>query len=284
MPLVSVVIPSRNRARWIGRAVKSALDQTLADLEVVVIDDASDDDTAEVLAAMADSRLRTRRLEAQSWPGGARNAALADLDSRYVAFLDSDDAMTPERLARQVAALAAEPDLVVLGSDHLRVGEDGGSVQTIQTGNRRPFDFAWNALFNLPCHFPTVTARAEPLRQGVRFRDGRVLGEDAWFVADLLRHGRGRNLALPLTVCHDNAQQYSRRFAPEFPLAFDHYCQSQLARLGADLPLAVAGILRRYVLVGDREAWAARHPSIPVKALARDILSRLKAEWMESNG
>jgi glycosyltransferase involved in cell wall biosynthesis len=279
MPLVTVIIPTYNRAPLIGRAVSSVRAQTLTDFDVVVIDDASDDDTAQVLAEIADPRLGVRRLDIRSGPGAARNAALTDLDCRYAAFLDSDDVMAPERLARQIEVLTAEPELVVLGSDHYRASENGESVETIHTGNRRPFDFAWNALFNLPCHFPTVTVRADPLRAGARFRDNRTFAEDAWFVGDLLAHGRGRNLAESLTTCHDSAGQYSRRFAVEIRASLDAYCQAQLARLGFDLPVTVSAALRRYVLVNDRQAWAARHPGIDLHRLATDVLARLKAEW-----
>ena len=107
-PLVSVVIPTFDRAAQAVRAVRSVLAQDYDALEAIVVDDGSTDDTAARLAGIEDSRLRVLRR-----PNGgvarARNAGIAEARGAYVAFLDSDDAWAPDKLGRQLACLEAAP-------------------------------------------------------------------------------------------------------------------------------------------------------------------------------
>jgi GT2 family glycosyltransferase len=109
---VSVVIPTYNRADLLPRAIESVLSQTRPPAEVVIIDDGSTDDTADVVARYVDrdpGRVRLLRV-----PNGgvarARNAGLAATRGEWIALLDSDDAWAPDKLAVQLAALAARPD------------------------------------------------------------------------------------------------------------------------------------------------------------------------------
>ena len=104
---VSVVMPLHNAADRVEAGVRSVQGQSLVDWELLVVDDASKDDSVarvEALAA-ADARIRVLRLERNSGPAVARNAGIRMAQGRYIAFLDSDDAWAPEKLARQVAAM-----------------------------------------------------------------------------------------------------------------------------------------------------------------------------------
>lgn len=113
-PLVSVVIPTYNRASTVRAAIDSVLSQTWRNLELLVVDDASTDDTAPMLAAFSDPRLRYLPQERNGGVARARNRGIAEARGRYVAFLDSDDTWMPEKLARQVALLEASPEYVGL--------------------------------------------------------------------------------------------------------------------------------------------------------------------------
>lgn len=110
-PVVSVCIPSRDRAPLLGEALRSALGQDGPALEVVVCDDGSTDATPEVLAAAmaGDVRVRAARNDAPLGVARSRDRCLAAARGRYVAWLDSDDAYLPGALARQVAVLDAHP-------------------------------------------------------------------------------------------------------------------------------------------------------------------------------
>ncbi len=113
MPAVSVVIPSYNHARWVGGAVRSALAQTLADLEVIVVDDGSTDESRAVVEVLRDPRL-TVVAQANAGAHAAINAGIARAQAPVVAVLNSDDSYHPERLARCLAALT--PDVSLVGS------------------------------------------------------------------------------------------------------------------------------------------------------------------------
>lgn len=107
MPRVSVVIPTFNCERFIGRTVDSALRQTYRDFEIIVVDDGSTDGTQAVLAQYGDA-LRYIR-QANQGASAARNAALSTATGEYLAYLDADDVWDPQKLARQVTYLDANP-------------------------------------------------------------------------------------------------------------------------------------------------------------------------------
>lgn len=106
-PEVSVVIPAYNAARYLPQAVDSALQQTFREIEVLVVDDGSTDDTPARLAAYGE-RIRVLR-QANAGVAQARNAGSAVARGRYVAFLDADDIWQPEKIQRQLDALAQAP-------------------------------------------------------------------------------------------------------------------------------------------------------------------------------
>lgn len=107
MPRVSVVIPTFNCERFIGRTVGSALRQTYRDYEIIVVDDGSTDGTQAVLAEYG--RALHYIKQANQGASAARNAALSRATGEYIAYLDADDLWHPEKLAHQVEYLDAYP-------------------------------------------------------------------------------------------------------------------------------------------------------------------------------
>ena len=108
-PLVSVVIPAWNAQWCVGRAIRSVLDQDIADLEIIVVDDGSNDDTAGVAAAFG-APVRLIRQD-NGGMSHARNTGIHAARGRYLAFLDADDQWLPGKLAQQLAVLQARPTL-----------------------------------------------------------------------------------------------------------------------------------------------------------------------------
>jgi len=104
---VSVVLPTFNRADTVGRAIRSVLDQTFTDLELIVVDDGSTDDTVAVLARFADPRLRVLRSTVNRGVSAARNKGIEEARGRFIAFEDSDDSWRPQKLQRQIDCLAS---------------------------------------------------------------------------------------------------------------------------------------------------------------------------------
>jgi glycosyltransferase involved in cell wall biosynthesis len=126
-PVVSVIVPTFERAGLIRASVESVLAETGVDFEVIVVDDGSTDDTLERLAAVADPRLRVVRA-AHGGVAAARNAGVAAARGRYVAFHDSDDEALPGRLARPVALLEARPDLGLVIMNGVMLASGQGEV------------------------------------------------------------------------------------------------------------------------------------------------------------
>ncbi|MFX1739941.1 glycosyltransferase family 2 protein [Paraburkholderia sp. A1RI_3L] len=117
-PLVSVVIPAYNRAKFIGEAVESILRQTFTRIELVIVDDGSTDETSRVAvdAARWDPRVRIVRLERNLGVSAALNVGFRTSRGRFIARLDSDDVAAPERIDMQLNAFHANDRLVAVGS------------------------------------------------------------------------------------------------------------------------------------------------------------------------
>lgn len=125
-PLISVIMPSRNASRWVAAAVRSVLDQSWRNLELLFVDDASTDDNAARALSAADGDPRFILIGRTERGGayGARNAALAHAQGHWVAIQDSDEWAHPDRLARQVAELK-KGGLVAHSGRSLRVDAEG---------------------------------------------------------------------------------------------------------------------------------------------------------------
>ena len=122
MPLVSVVMPAYNQGAFIGEAIRSVLKQTFEDFDLHVIDDGSTDDTPEIVKGFDDERLRYFRQE-NGGLSAARNAGIARSKGEFIAFLDSDDVWLPDKLARQVRAMRANPNCGLVACNFRHVGD-----------------------------------------------------------------------------------------------------------------------------------------------------------------
>jgi glycosyltransferase involved in cell wall biosynthesis len=127
MPRVSVIIPTYNRADLVGETIQSALDQTYSDYEVIVLDDGSTDNTAEVVAQFGE---RVNYVYQDNvGETGARNAGIAVAQGELLSFLDSDDCMLPNNLEDLVALLDARPEVGVAYGWYYWMDQDGQPVQ-----------------------------------------------------------------------------------------------------------------------------------------------------------
>jgi glycosyltransferase involved in cell wall biosynthesis len=114
---VSVVIPTRNRSALLAMTLRSVLRQQRVDIEVIVVDEGSTDDTASTLAAVTDTRLRIIRHDTPQGLSAARNHGAVEARGEWLAFVDDDDLWAPDKLVRQVeAAEQADRDWVYTGS------------------------------------------------------------------------------------------------------------------------------------------------------------------------
>jgi glycosyltransferase involved in cell wall biosynthesis len=109
MPKVAVIIPTYNRAEFLHSAITSVLRQTFQDLEIIVVDDASEDNTLNVVNGFGDKRIRSVHHEIRKGEAAARNSGIMNSNAEYIAFLDDDDEWLPEKLQLQVDLLEKSP-------------------------------------------------------------------------------------------------------------------------------------------------------------------------------
>ncbi|OLT10620.1 hypothetical protein BJF78_28630 [Pseudonocardia sp. CNS-139] len=183
-------MPAFDVAPYVAAAVDCVLHQTFADLELVVVDDGSTDATPDVLAAVRDPRVRVVRR-----PNGgivaALNTGLDHVRGELVARMDADDLMPPDRLARQVAFLAAHPRVVACGTDYRQFGTRSGVTRM----PRSPAACRARLLFGTCIAHGTAMIRADVLRgTGLRYRPEYAYAEDYRFFSDLALSGDLANL------------------------------------------------------------------------------------------
>jgi glycosyltransferase involved in cell wall biosynthesis len=186
-PVVSVVIPSYNSACFVCEAVESVLGQTYRDLDIIVVDDGSNDETAEVL-----DRFRGRiRYVFQPNQGlsAARNRGIREASGELIAFLDADDVWLPEKLEKQLACLAANPRAALVHSDVIFWDQEPGDKHRKENG-RSEFDGPCYERFLVNSRvLPSATViRRECLAKVGLFDESlrRVEDYDLWF--RLARH------------------------------------------------------------------------------------------------
>ena len=201
-PRVTVIMANYNGERFLSAAIESVQNQTLAEWELIICDDASTDRGVEIISsyASADTRIKLLRNSSNTGPAGARNRALDMASGSWIAIMDSDDIMHPGRLqtlvanaVRDGAAIAAD-DLIVFYQDGAKPSH--GLLSGLRA--RRPFwvgtaDFMRSNTFyskgdGLGYLKPLI--RADLLREnGIRYDESLSIGEDYDFVLRLLIAG-----------------------------------------------------------------------------------------------
>lgn len=193
VPVVSVLLPVYNREALVGDAVRSILAQSLADFELLVVDDGSADGSLEVVRSFDDPRIRIVAHQANRGIPATRNTALDHARGRYLAWLDSDDVARPNRLAEQVAFLERNPDIAMVGSCAGKIDRQGRRL-----GGTRVVPFAsddiqaWH-LFTPAFQQSSITGRADVLRQ-YRYREDYPVCEDLELTSRIIREHRTANV------------------------------------------------------------------------------------------
>ena len=130
-PVVSVVIATRNRRHLLAETIATVQEQTLGDWELIVVDDASTDDTILHLEGLDDHRLTLLRQEVHGERSAARNVGLAAARGEFVMFLDDDDLLRPSALADLVRALRAQPHALAASGACRILQRNGDSVKPL---------------------------------------------------------------------------------------------------------------------------------------------------------
>ena len=240
VPLVSVLLAVHNDARFLGAAVDSVFDQTRRDLELIVVDDASTDETAELLAQITDRRFVLIRNDEQLGLATSLNRGLDRANGTYVARLDADDIALPQRLERQLARIRAAPAVGIVGSGvvDLTADQKQGKTHLMPAGSR---PLRWHALFSSPFFHPTVLVDRQVLDEhDLRYDPAFLESEDYDLWTRLFAFTDGDNVqdALVLKRVHPGqASQHRRELQESFQR---QVALREISRLAPDVDAELA--------------------------------------------
>lgn len=262
-PLVSVLVPVHNASRYLQQCLDSVASQTCEHWEMLIVDDASTDGSRPIAEAFANREPRARLFTNDRNLGlpATLNRGLDEVRGRYVARLDADDEMLPDRLAAQVACLEAHPELGLLGAGAIIVDGDGRKKgeQRMPASDE---EIRWHEAISRSSSFyhPAVTMRTEVLlKHGLRYTEWMRSAQDKRMWFDVLGHCRGANLQRPLIRYrhHENTITATRR--EEQTSNAEAVCMEWMHRLlGQTVDSETAMRLldwRRPVGHHDRAAW-----------------------------
>jgi len=158
VPAVSIIVPAYNQSQYLGGAVRSALAQTWTDLEVIVVDDGSTDETPAVCREFTDPRVRYFR-QANQGLSAARNTGIREARGEFLSFLDSDDQFLPAKLELLLAAFDRDPGLGLVAGQAVLIDQDGKRIGEVFD---RPLpDEPTDLLLGNPLHVGSVLLRRE---------------------------------------------------------------------------------------------------------------------------
>ena len=217
-PQISVIIPTNNRRRLLLRAIDSVLRQDFSRFELLVVDDASTDGTADAVAAIADSRVRLLRQPVRRGANAARNRGLIEANAPIISFLDSDDEYEPHKLSTVLALFHEDLELGTLVDSYWIVnpGKDGQRPKKLINAVINDSDKFLPALFD-----STVKARRVrkatsgiSVRREVAIRAGLFdeqlqRRQDMEFLIRLAKTARCATTDLPLWIKHEQPESIS---------------------------------------------------------------------------
>ncbi|HEX8622891.1 MAG TPA: glycosyltransferase family 2 protein [Allosphingosinicella sp.] len=283
--LVSVVMPVLNGAEWLAEATESILAQTHRDLELIVVDDGSDDSSRDIAAAAAERDPRVRTLFLERNPLGtssarAANAGIALARGRYIARMDCDDIALPDRLSRQIEFLEAE-GLDGCGGRAQAFGADEGVFRYSDT----PAGMERELVFRVCLLHPTLLTRAE-LMHAFPYLESASHEDYEWLTRVAAGGGRLGNLPEIVLRRRTHAEQANVRHRELFMRDLRRYRFLHVMRLfprtrPAEFQ-ALAALAER-TLRGPEEleaaaAWLVRLADIPDSGLRHLLLVR----WREA--
>lgn len=197
--LVSVVIPAYNAEQYVGEAIKSVLEQTYNDYEIIVVNDGSADRTADVVKGFKDERINLINHSSNRGVGAARNTAIEAARGRWIALLDADDKWLPVRLDRLVG--------IALTLGHQYFISDDGLICFNTSKGLKPWDSCFNLYYKIPFNNKVLSMGLDgyfnyscpainpliPLQHvkehDLRYDPACLMGEDFEFNCNLFRTG-----------------------------------------------------------------------------------------------
>jgi glycosyltransferase involved in cell wall biosynthesis len=231
-PAVSVVMTVYKDFRFLDAAVDSILAQDFRDLELIIVDDGNRDDARFDALARRDPRIRVVMNPTNLGTAAAANRGIETARADIIARLDADDIAEPERISRQVAALAADPQLGLVGSAVTLIDE-AGAVRGVQPMPETDLEIRWTILFHNPLYHSAALFRRSLFRQAGGYIVTELISQDHYLWFHLLPLCHARNLPEPLTRYRLNPQGLTAMGAAHDPRGRTHAIrQASWARIG----------------------------------------------------
>lgn len=201
-PLVTVVIPTYNRAHMVGAAIQSVLQQSYRHWELIVVDDASIDETAHVVQSVGDERVRYVLRERNGGVSAAQNSGIVTARGRYITFLHSDDEFLPTKLEKEVRVLEQLGDKV--GGVECGVRISAADHEEVRLPSLRDLGYEGLLGFEGGVHIAPFLLRRE-LAAEIQFDETLPGWEDWDFILRLVRKCTLAFVDEPLVVLHRHA-------------------------------------------------------------------------------
>jgi glycosyltransferase involved in cell wall biosynthesis len=274
---VSVVIPTFNRGHLIGRAIESALGQTRAPAEVIVVDDGSADDTGRVVAGYSAPALKYVRLDRNGGGAAARNAGIRVASGDYVAFLDSDDEWHPDHLRGLVDVARHRSGDFVVSSSALRLGRNPRVLPGREYPEGRGLAERLHFVITAELAFQTSTLLM-PRRTALRYLfDPRLRRYQDWDLVFRLIEGGAAMILLPeASITYNQAGRdtitLTRSDTPSLRFIAKHGARMSNKSMARFVALQVMRRRRMRVLLMIALCYAAMLGGIGAKELAYYVL------------
>jgi glycosyltransferase involved in cell wall biosynthesis len=192
MKLVSVLLPCYNSELYIREEIKSILEQTYTNFELIILDDGSTDNTISIIQRFKDSRIRFLCENDNKGIVYQLNKGIEHAKGEFIARMDADDVSSPERFYKQVVFLEDPKNsrIDVLGTDAISIGKES---KEIAHRNYKPIQISFLLNFYCPILHPTVMVRRKIFLNGFKYPDGFKYAEDLalWRLID-----NGKNIAI----------------------------------------------------------------------------------------
>ena len=212
MPKVSVVLPTYNNAQYLYKAIDSVFTQSFTDFEIIVIDDASTDNTADILSAFKDNRLRVITNPNNLGVASSLNKGLKLAKGKYIARMDGDDISLANRFALQVAFLDSHPDVGVVGGQRHYIDENSKVYPCpIQVATFHSM-IVWRVFLGASFWHPTTMIRKELFDSFGGYNKDFHYGSDLELWIRLLYKTQFANLAVPILLYRVHSDTITHRW------------------------------------------------------------------------
>ena len=205
-PLLTVFTPTYNLELYIEETIKSVLNQTFTDFEYLIVDDASTDNTIQIIKSINDPRIRLIKNKTNQGIAYNRNLAIKEAKGKYLAMIDGDDLALPTRLEKQITFLEKNTNYGILGTGVVNIDKDGRELNKAVKYSIPDEEIPARMLFNNYIATSSVMIRKSYIKD-IKFKKDFIVAEDYEVWIRLIRRCKIGHIREPLTKyrIHDDS-------------------------------------------------------------------------------